>query len=562
MPPRVYCSSFPPIHPVDVDLLTYLFSNPKNTPDDKPIYIDAVTGASRSYGDIKRRTRSLAHGLRDLGVEPKDIVAFISPNSIDYAITCYGILGCGATVSPVNAAYTPVELQSQLETSGAKYLIVHSALLDTAEKAVKFDPDIKVIQADGTPDKQGRPTAEFLATKCPSSPLVSIRPEEASERLSFMCFSSGTTGRAKGVMTTHKNLVSNVQQWLAQVPYEATGDQTTVTFLPFSHIYGLTSFICVNSMVGNTAVVLSRFEPERYMSSIQKYRPESVSLVPPVMLLLAKHPLVEKYDLGSLKRILSAAAPLSVGLREAVEERFKKLYGTTVLGLQAWGMTETSPLGSMVPPTRPDKRHTVGNIAPSMEFRVVDPETMQDTETDTDGSSKPGEIWCRGPNVTKGYYRNEEATKTGFASDEDGKLWLRTGDIGLIDKDGFIIIVDRIKEMIKYKGWQIIPSELEGKLLEHPDVEDACVVGHWVEEQATELPVGFVVITQKAKTTSEKAIVDGIHQWLNSQIANHKRLRGGLFVVEAIPKSASGKIMRRQLKDILKAKSPKAESKL
>ncbi|EXJ67809.1 uncharacterized protein A1O5_09155 [Cladophialophora psammophila CBS 110553] len=562
MPCRIYRSSYPPVELIDSDLLTFLFSNPRNAPDDKPIFIDAVTGAHRSYGDIKRRTRSLAHGLRELGVKPKDIVALFSPNTIDYAITCYGILGCGATVSPVSAAYTPMELQAQLETSGARYLIVHSSLLSTAEEALKSIPAIQVIQADGVRDKKGKSTAEDLASNCPPSPVVSIESSEAEERLCFMCFSSGTTGRAKGVMTTHKNLVSNMQQWDAQMPGETTGDLTTVTFLPFSHIYGLTSFICVNTFVGNAAVVLSRFDLEVFLSSCQKYRPEMVSLVPPVMLLLAKNPLVKKYDLSSLQRLFCAAAPLSVELREAVEARFKELYGTTVLGLQAWGMTETSPLGSAVPPSRPDKRHTVGCITPNMEYRVVDPETMQDTGYEPDGSAVPGELWCRGPNVTKGYYRNEEATRSGFATDEEGKLWFRTGDIGTIDKDGFLIIVDRIKEMFKYKGLQVIPSELEGKLLEHPDVEDSCVVPHWIEEQATHVPVGFVVISQNAKAKGQKNIVEDIDKWLNARVANHKKLRGGIHIIDAIPKSPSGKILRRELAGMLKERSGRTGSKL
>ena len=562
MPSRIYHSSFPEVKLVDSDLLTYIFSNPKNTPDSKLIFIDAVTEATRTYGAIRRRTKSLAQGLRDLGVQPKDVVAFFSPNSIDYAITCYGVLGCGATVSPVSAAYTPMELQAQLETSGAQYLIVHSSLLTTAEKAIKFNPSIHIIQADGAWDKKGKATAETLAQNCPPTPLISIKPTEADDRLAFMCFSSGTTGRAKGVMTTHKNLVSNIIQWKSHMPVETTGQLTTVTFLPFSHIYGLTSFICINAHVGNTTVVLSRFEPELFFSRCQQYRPESVNLVPPVMLLLAKHPLVEKFDLSSLKRIVSAAAPLSVELREAVEARFKKLYGTEVLGLQAWGMTETSPLGATIPPERTDKRKTVGNISPNMDFRVVDPETLQDTGMEVDGAASPGELWCRGPNVTKGYYRNDEATKNSYATDEDGRLWFRTGDIGTIDNEGFLTIVDRIKEMFKYKGLQVIPSELEGKMLEHPDIADSCVVPQWVEEQATHLPVGFVVINQKALAKGEKTVVDGIHSWLNARVANHKKLRGGIYVIDAIPKSPSGKILRRELAAMLKKKTAKTGSKL
>lgn len=562
MPVKIYRSSFPDITPVDVDLVKFVFSNPNHAPDDRPLFVDAITGTIRTFADVKQRTKSLAHALREKGVRPKDVVAFFSPNSIDYAITCYGILGAGATVSPVSAAYTPIELQAQLETSSAKFLIAHSSLLAVAEKTLKSLTHVQLIQADGDRDRHGNPTAELLATTSPATDLVSIEPRESGERLSFMCFSSGTTGRAKGVMTTHRNLVSNIQQWRVHFSEDAGGNATTVTFLPLSHIYGLTNYVCMSIYLGNTVVVLPRFEPALYLESIQKYKPELIVVVPPVMLLLAKHPLVERYDLSSVRRIMSAAAPLSVELRQEVEQRFEKLYGTTVYGVQAWGMTETSPLGSAVSIARVDKRHTVGNITPSMEFRVVDPETMKDVDTDADGTSKQGELWCRGPNVTIGYYQNKEATENGFAQDENGTLWFRTGDIGTIDSEGFLSIVDRIKELIKYKGLQVIPSELEGKLLEHPDIDDACVVGHWVEEQATELPVGFIVVKQSAKAKGDKAVIEGVNQWLNARIANHKKLRGGLYVVDAIPKSPSGKILRRQLKDSLKAKSAGTGSKL
>jgi acyl-CoA synthetase (AMP-forming)/AMP-acid ligase II len=562
MPVKIYRSSFPDIKPIDIDLVKFVFSNPNHAPEDRPLYVDAITGTTRTFADVKQRTKSLAHALRQQGVKPKDVVAFFSPNSIDYAITCYGIIGAGATVSPVSAAYTPLELQSQLETSSAKILIAHSSLIDVAEKALKSIPHVQLIQADGDRDKHGNPTAESLAVTSPATDLVSIEPSESNDRLSFMCFSSGTTGRAKGVMTTHRNLVSNLQQWLVHVPEDAGGNAITVTFLPLSHIYGLTTYVCLSILLGNTVVILPRFEPAMYLENIQKYKPEMIVVVPPVMLLLAKHPLVEKYDLSSLRRIMSAAAPLSPELRQEVEQRFKKLYGTTVYGIQAWGMTETSPLGSATALSRIDKRHTVGNITSSMEFRVVNPETMKDVETDSDGTSKQGELWCRGPNVTKGYYRNQEATDNGFARDENGKLWFRTGDIGTIDNEGFLSIVDRIKELIKYKGLQVIPSELEGKLLEHPDIEDACVVSRWAEEQATELPVGFIVVKQSAKARGEKAVIEGVTQWLNAKIANHKRLRGGVYIIEAIPKSPSGKILRRQLKDSLKTKSVGTGSKL
>jgi acyl-CoA synthetase (AMP-forming)/AMP-acid ligase II len=562
MPLRIYRSSHSPVQLVESDLLTFLFANPDSVPSTKPIFVDAATGTTRTYGEVLRRTRSLAYGLKDYGVKPQDVVAIFSPNTIDYAINCYAVLGCGATVSPVSAAYTPMELQAQLETCGAKVLIAHSSLIETAERAIKFDPSIRILQADGQHDKHGKSTAEHLANACPTGSLVSIQPNEACDRLAFMCFSSGTTGRAKGVMTTHKNLVSNILQWRRQLPSERGENTSTVTFLPFSHVYGLMLHVLSAVYAGHTTVILSRFDLELFLSKIQEVRPEAINVVPPIMLLLAKHPLVAKYDLSSVRRIMCAAAPLSVELREAVEARFKKLYSTEVHGLAAWGMTELSPLGAAIPRSRPDKRHTVGNITPNMEYRVVDPETMQDTGYDERGTSVPGELWCRGPNVTKGYYLNNEATRSSFYIDSDGIEWFRTGDIGTIDNEGFLTIVDRIKEMFKYKGMQVIPSELEGKLLEHQDVEDSCVVPWWVEEEATHLPVGFVVLSAKAKERPQREVIDGIHFWLNHRIANHKKLRGGIFAIDAVPKSTSGKILRRQAAELLKSMVPGKSSKL
>jgi acyl-CoA synthetase (AMP-forming)/AMP-acid ligase II len=193
-----------------------------------------------------------------------------------------------------------------------------------------------------------------------------------------------------------------------------------------------------------------------------------------------------------------------------------------------------------------------------MEFRFVDPDTMEDAAVNPDGRTQPAEIWCRGPNVTRGYYNNDDATKDAFHVGPDGKKWFRTGDIATIDRDGYVTIQDRIKEMIKYKGLQVIPSELEGKLIDHPDVEDAGVVGMWVDERATELPLAFIVLSRQAKNRDVETVIDGIHSWLNPKIANHKRLRGGIRVVDQIPKSPSGKILRRQLKELLNSRKPGA----
>jgi acyl-CoA synthetase (AMP-forming)/AMP-acid ligase II len=257
---------------------------------------------------------------------------------------------------------------------------------------------------------------------------------------------------------------------------------------------------------------------------------------------------------------MSAAAPFTGELASALEAKFTDMCKTEVFVTQSWGLTETSPMATAVPNDRMDKRTTgVGCIVPNMQLRFVDPETMKDAVVVADGCTEAAEIWCRGPNVVMGYYNNDKATEESFHVDEEGKRWFRTGDIGTIDRDGYVTIQDPIKEMIKYKGLQVIPSELEGKLVDHPDVEDAAVTGVWVDEKATELPVGFVVLTRQARERDQKVVVGEIDSWLNERVANHKRLRGGIHVLSQIPKSPSGKILRRELRDLLKSKAPKAK---
>jgi acyl-CoA synthetase (AMP-forming)/AMP-acid ligase II len=556
MPSKIYRSPLPDIDLVDSDLLTYLFSN--NIPADKPIFIDALTGRTRTYGDVERRTRSLAHALRNLGVKQHDVVAYYSPNNIDYGICCYAVIGCGAIVSPISAASTAPELEALLDTCGARYLIVHSTLIKTAQEATKRIPQIRIILADGKKDAHGNATAEQLATTNPAGQLIAISPQEAKSRIAFLCFSSGTTGRSKGVQTSHKNMTSNMQQWQKHIPEDWSSPSINIAFLPFNHIYGLNVYLCLALFTGSTVVVMSRFDLDLYLSSIQKYRPKTLFAVPPVILMLAKDPRVAKYDLKSVARILSAAAPLSIELRVALEARFLQTFGTTVNCFQMWGLTETSPFATGMEAKRIDKKHTVGCIAPNMRLRLVDAETMEDVP-DTPGMQ--GEIWCSGPNVTVGYYKNDEATRDGFTTDENGETWFRTGDVATIDSDGYLTIVDRIKEMIKYKGLQVIPSELEGKLLQHPYVQDAAVTGMWIEAQATEVPVGFVVFEAgKLAEVGSAGMVREIHAWLATRVANHKRLRGGIIPVDSVPKSASGKILRRQLKEMLKTK--KLDAKL
>ena len=560
---HIYRSNYPDLHLKEQDLISYLFSNPYNVPLDRPAYIDALSGQQYTLADVFQRTKSLSNGLRQiLDLKLDDVVALFSPNNIEYPIAFFAVIGSGAVVAPCSAALTPVEFHSQLNTGRARFVIAHSSLLETAQKAVKGTSIEKIIVLDGLQSVYEHRTCQDIASNYPQAPLHSWPSSEISKKTALICFSSGTSGPSKGVISTHLNIASNVQQWLALMD-TGNADQkldrkTAVGFLPFSHIYGLNQFMCQNLILGISVVVLSRFDLDVYLSSVEKYQPEELALVPPVALMLVKDPRVSNFNLRSVKRILSAAAPLTGELASALEERFKSSFQTEVFCTQAWGLTETSPLATCLPNDRMDKRGGVGCIVHNMNFRFVDPETGIDAAVESDGSTK-GEIWVRGPNVFHGYCNNEKATADAFHIDQDGSRWFRTGDIGAIDHEGFITILDRIKEMIKYKGMQVIPSELEGKLVDHPDIDDAGVVGMWVDDRATELPVAFVVLRQGSREKEANVVTEGIHSWLNPKIANHKRLRGGVFIIDQIPKSPSGKILRRQLKELLKSKKPKAK---
>ncbi|KAL3489526.1 hypothetical protein BJX62DRAFT_252622 [Aspergillus germanicus] len=558
MSKKVYRSPFPDLEIESVDLVSKVFSNPFNTPLSRPLYIDALSGEQYTYGDVIARTQSLANGLQsEFGLKANDVVALFSPNTIEYPIACHAIIGSQAIVAPTSAALTSPELHAQLKTSSARFIIAHTSLLSTAQEAAKGTSIENVIVLNGQSPTQ--PTCQQLAATYPATPLRQIPPREAAHRTAFICFSSGTSGPAKGVITTHQNITANLQQWRAQLldsgnPAQRIDRNTAIAFLPFSHIYGLNLYICQCLLWGTPVVILPRFDLDLYLSAIEKYRPQELALVPPIALMLVKDDRIKKHDLRSVRRILSAAAPLTSELASALETRFKDLFGTEVFCTQSWGLTETSPIATGIPNDRMDKRSSgVGCIVPNMEFRFVDPDTLVDVPTGTSG-----EIWCRGPNVTPGYYNNVEATRGTFHVDEaDGTSWFRTGDIGAIDGEGYIALHDRIKEMIKYKGMQVIPSELEGKLLGHPDIVDAAVVGVWVEEMATELPAAFVAlrggVVAEDKGAEVDKVVQGIQAWLNERVANHKRLRGGVHVVESIPKSPSGKILRRLLKQQLTA---------
>jgi acyl-CoA synthetase (AMP-forming)/AMP-acid ligase II len=483
---------------------------------DKPALTEGLSGRTVSYAALKAAVLSLAGGLLARGLARGEVVALMAPNLPEYAVVFHGVAAAGGILTTINPTYTERELHHQLEDSGATLLVTVPAFLPVARAAAAGTAvrEIVVIgEADGA-----TPLAALMGA--PLSAPVDAAPDDVVA----LPYSSGTTGVAKGVMLTHRNLIANIAQTVGSSRLEE--NELLVAVLPFFHIYGMQVMMNTGLAVGATVITLPRFELEQFLRVHQQYRVTRSFVAPPIVVLLAKHPLVAQYDLSTLKRVLSAAAPLSAELALEAGARI----GCDVV--QGYGMTELSPVSHFTPQGE-FKPGSVGVSVPNTETLIVDSATRLSL-----GVGEDGEVWVRGPQVMKGYWNNPDATRSTI--DADG--WLHTGDIGHVDADGHLYIVDRLKELIKYKGFQVAPAELEALLLTHPAVADAAVVGR-PDPEAGELPVGFVVLKAGFEAPAAE-----IMAWVAGQTASYKHLRA-LYFIEAVPKSPSGKILRRVLKE-------------
>ena len=353
---------------------------------------------------------------------------------------------------------------------------------------------------------------------------------DPATHLAVLPYSSGTTGKPKGVMLSHRNLVANVEQSRQMITIEPV--DRVLAFLPFFHIYGMTVLLNLAIKEHATLVTMPKFDFVEFLRVMQDHRCSFVFIAPPVAVGLAKHPLVEQFDLSSVRMILSGAAPLDGALAQAVVDRL----GCRMK--QGYGMTELSPVSHVIPQASDDlPLSSVGFTVPNMECKLLDVETGEEIELPTEGESRPGHLICRGPNVMLGYLGNEEATRD--IMDSDG--FLHTGDIATVRFDGVVTIVDRLKELIKYKGYQIAPAELEALLLTHPAIADAAVIGV-PDAEGQEVPKAFVVL-QAGADLDEAAVMDFVAE----HVAPYKKVRRVQFT-DVIPKSGSGKILRKDLR--------------
>ena len=533
-------SPYPDVVISKQDIWGFMFErSDRPYPDDKVIYRNPDTDRHYTYAQLRDAASDFGKGLKALWNWQKgDVLAFYTPNSIDTPVVIWGTHWAGGIASPANPAYTAKELAFQLQDSGAKALVTQKAHLDIACDAARQVglPEDRIILMGEERD----PTAKFkhfTSIRNTSGATRFRRTVSAPEDLAFLVYSSGTTGLPKGVMLCHRNITTNI----AQVAYpdrnhlswtggpNGQGDKT-LAFLPFFHIYGLTMLVHYVLWAGYECIVMPRFELEKACSLIQKHKVTMMWVAPPVVLALSKSPLVDEYDLSSLKMVVSAAAPLTHELSDAFYARLK----TPIK--QGYGLSETSPGTHSVRWDTWDKSvGSVGVLLPNLTAKFMSPEGNEVKRGEV------GELWLKGPNIFKGYLNNAKATEASMVGE-----YYKTGDVGYLDERGNFFITDRVKELIKYKGYQVPPAELEGLMQSHPDVADVAVIGLYSEAEATEVPRAYVVL--KSGTGDEemgKAICD----WVASRVATHKRLRGGVRFIEEVPKSAAGKVLRRVLKD-------------
>ncbi|TKR73803.1 hypothetical protein L596_021071 [Steinernema carpocapsae] len=513
---------------------------------DMPEKIALVSGENRehrvTYKEVYVQCLSVASFLHSKHFTHGDVACIVAPNCLEFFPIVCGITLNGGAMSGASYAFTEYELTRQFQDCEAKMVFAHTCNLETVLNAAKKCPKITTVVAIPAENK---PMPNLPFGVIPYSSVVSFKPDlhrsrvdiDVNRDIALLPYSSGTTGAPKGVMLSHRNLVTQLNQVKSHFethlipkidPNNNLLEESDLLFLPFYHIYG---FSTVTNILfrGATGVILSKFDHDTFCRSIQDFKIKFLKVVPPIVLFLAKHPTARKYDLSSVKVLMTAAAPAG---KEICEEVMKVIPSIEYV-VQSYGMTEVSSGSHLAYIGKDAKFGNCGKLISNLEQKIRDPKTGKDL-----GIGERGEVCIRGPTIMMGYLNRPQAT----AEMIDDQGWLRTGDIGYVDKDGYLFIVDRLKELIKVKGLQVPPAELEDLLFTHSKIEDAAVIGV-PDEKDGEHPMAFVVRSEESLT--EKEVLD----YVKERVSHYKQLKGGVVFIREIPKAPSGKILRRFLRD-------------
>ncbi|HWU65347.1 MAG TPA: AMP-binding protein [Ensifer sp.] len=523
-----FSSPFPDVEIPDLTLFDYLFGSVAPADLDRPALIDGSRGTSTTYRELVADIERIAGGLVARGLVQGTVVGLLSPNTPSFAAVFHGILRAGGTATTINTLYTPDDIAKQLSSCDAQFLFTVTSLLPQARAAARKvgigDDHLVLIDGD-----DNCLTLKELMDDRAELPDAGLDP---AAHVAVLPFSSGTTGLPKGVILTHRNLVANVAQ--VEQRFGMTRDDAVLALLPFFHIYGLTVLVNVALKLRARLVTMPKFDVVEFFQIVQQHKLTYLPIAPPIAVVLAKHPAVERHDLSSVRTVLSGAAALNEETGQAVAKRL----GARVL--QGYGMSEMSPVSHVIPFDRPDiSLSSIGLPVANTVNKLVEPQTGREIEIPVKGMSVPGELWVKGPNVMVGYLDDPDATSATI--DADG--FLHTGDMAKVDCLGAVYIVDRLKELIKYKGYQVPPAELEALLLSHPMIADAAVIGVSDEESGEEVPKAYVVLQAGAEMTETDVMA-----FIAERVAAHKKIRAVAFI-GAIPKSPSGKILRKDLRE-------------
>lgn len=528
----IFRSKLPDIYiPKHLPLHSYCFENISKV-SSRPCLINGATGQIYTYSDVELISKKVSSGLNKLGIHQGDTIMLLLPNAPEFVFAFLGASYRGAISTMANPFFTSAEVIKQVKASNAKLIITQASYVDKI-KEYACENNLKIMCIDSPPEGCLH-FSELSQADEKDMPEVEINPDDAVA----LPYSSGTTGLPKGVMLTHKGLVTSVAQ---QVDGENPNlymhsEDVMLCVLPLFHIYSLNSVLLCGLRAGTAILIMQKFDIVPFLELIPKYKVTIGPFVPPIVLAIAKSPVVDNYDLSSVRTVMSGAAPLGKDLEDAVRAKFPN----AKLG-QGYGMTEAGPVLAMCLAFAKEpfeiKSGACGTVVRNAEMKIVDPDTSISLPR-----NQRGEICIRGDQIMKGYLNDPESTERTI--DKEG--WLHTGDIGYIDDDDELFIVDRLKELIKYKGFQVAPAELEAMLLTHPNISDAAVVP-MIDEKVGEVPVAFVVRSNGSTTTE-----DEVKQFISKQVVFYKRVYR-VFFVDSIPKSPSGKILRRDLRTRLAA---------
>ncbi|KAJ6095922.1 AMP dependent CoA ligase [Penicillium sp. IBT 16267x] len=532
----LYRSLVIPIHDAtDLSISQFMTQyNPDDVPASKVVHVETFSDDIITYGSLRERAGRAAWGLQTrLGLQPGDTLLALINNSNAFVLLAHATWWTGAIFAPLNTSATQDDILHVLKIVKPTHVVTIEEKLSTVQASVASlsMTNIKVLTVlfQFPDDIIGKTATESI-------PPYDLQGRSSKDVPSTICFSSGTTGKMKGVQLSHYNLVMNSIIMRASMPVRVNTKVSEVFFAPYCHCYGLTLVVLSGMWVGAQYCSLPAFDLETFCRKSSELKVTDLHLVPPVALLLATSPIAQKYDLASLKRIVISAAPLKKSVQLLLKKRLPH-----VSVCQGYGLTECS--GGVIHEIDEDEQAfgCVGKLFAGVEARLVDPKSNKDVPL-----GEEGELWLRGPLCMMGYINDSEATAKTFSNDG----WIKSGDILKIDENQNFWVTDRLKEMIKYKGFQVAPSELEDILLRHPDVIDAAVCAVYDDAQATEVPLAYVSLspgTAELSGTEKQKILDAIKVWIDGQLAGYKKLRGGVFHLQTLPKTPTGKILRRLL---------------